>query len=74
MAVWPFWLRGVGREPYNFWQDFLGTFRSSDVIKALWLVVPPAFVVAQTWVMFNATRLQWKKAVVASSQQKSRID
>ncbi|MCO5733995.1 hypothetical protein [Rhizobium sp. SSA_523] len=32
-------------QDYNFWADLLATFRASpDAIKALWLVVPPAFV------------------------------
>lgn len=30
---------------YNFWQDFFDTYQSlSDWMKALWLIVPPAFV------------------------------
>ncbi len=30
---------------YNFWQDFFDTYQSlSDGTKALWLIVPPAFV------------------------------
>ncbi|MDQ0998097.1 hypothetical protein QFZ34_003279 [Phyllobacterium ifriqiyense] len=29
---------------YNFWADFLDTFQSSpDWIKALWLLIPPGF-------------------------------
>jgi hypothetical protein len=40
---------------YNFWQDFLGTFRSSsDAIKALWLIVPPSFVLVLAWIVLNA--------------------
>ena len=32
-------------EDYNFWQDFFDTYQSlSDGTKALWLIVPPAFV------------------------------
>ncbi len=32
-------------EDYNFWADVLNTFKlSADWIKALWIVVPPAFV------------------------------
>jgi len=32
-------------EDYNFWQDFFDTYQSlSDPTKALWLIVPPAFV------------------------------
>ena len=31
-------------QDYNFWADLLDTFQSSaDWIKALWLIVPPAF-------------------------------
>ncbi|RFC67516.1 hypothetical protein [Mesorhizobium sp. GR13] len=34
-------------EPYNFWQDFFATFRSSpDAIKALWLIAPTIFAAA----------------------------
>lgn len=33
--------------PYNFWQDFFDTYQSlADWIKALWLVVPPLFMLA----------------------------
>ncbi|MBA8901488.1 hypothetical protein [Phyllobacterium sp. P30BS-XVII] len=29
---------------YNFWQDFFDTYQSlSDLLKVLWLIVPPAF-------------------------------
>ena len=32
-------------DDYNFWQDFFDTYQSlSDPTKALWLIVPPAFV------------------------------
>jgi hypothetical protein len=32
-------------EDYNFWQDFFDTYQSlSDPTKALWLIVPPDFV------------------------------
>jgi hypothetical protein len=31
-------------DDYNFWQDFFDTYQSlSDWMKALWLIVPPAF-------------------------------
>lgn len=34
----------VRMNDYNFWADFLDTFQSSpDWIKALWLLVPPGF-------------------------------
>jgi hypothetical protein len=36
-------------EPYNFWQDFFDTYQSlSDWIKALWLIVPPVFILGLT--------------------------
>ncbi len=29
---------------YNFWQNFFDTYQSlSDLLKVLWLIVPPAF-------------------------------
>lgn len=32
---------------YNFWRDLLDTFQSStDWIKALWLIIPPLFLLA----------------------------
>ena len=32
---------------YNFWADLLDTFKSSpDWIKALWLTIPPGFLLA----------------------------
>jgi hypothetical protein len=32
-------------DSYNFWQDFFDTYQSlSDPTKALWLIVPAAFV------------------------------
>ena len=37
---------------YNFWADLLDTFQSSaDWIKALWLLIPPAFVLALIWLI-----------------------
>lgn len=34
-------------ENYSFWQDFFDTYQSlSDGMKALWLIVPPAFLLA----------------------------
>ena len=39
-------------EDYNFWADLLDTFQSSaDWIKALWLIVPPGFVLALIWLI-----------------------
>jgi len=44
-------------ENYNFWQDFFSTYRSSpDAIKALWLIVPPTFVVAAAQIALRAFR------------------
>jgi len=38
-------LRQMG--DYNFWADLLDTFQSSpDWIKALWLLIPPGFLLA----------------------------
>jgi len=35
---------------YNFWADMLDTFQSSpDWIKALWLLIPPAFLLVLFW-------------------------
>lgn len=32
-------------QDYNFWQDFFDTYQSlPDWIKALWLIIPPAFI------------------------------
>ncbi|PYE86656.1 hypothetical protein [Phyllobacterium leguminum] len=32
-------------ESYNFWQDFFDTYQSlPDWLKALWLIIPPAFI------------------------------
>ena len=34
-------------EDYNFWADFFDTYQSlSDWVKILWLIVPPAFLLA----------------------------
>lgn len=39
---------------YNFWQDFFDTYQSlSDWMKALWLVVPPVFVLGFTALMMH---------------------
>ena len=41
-------------EDHNFWADLLDTFQSSaDWIKALWLVIPPGFVLALIWLFFR---------------------
>ncbi|MBX3596503.1 MAG: hypothetical protein KF874_02925 [Rhizobiaceae bacterium] len=48
-------------EQYNFWQDFFASYRSSsDAIKALWLISPPAFIVSLAWVVLNARRRKAK--------------
>ncbi len=37
-------------EDYNFWADVLNTFKlSAEWVKALWLVIPPAFVFGLIW-------------------------
>ncbi len=37
-------------EDYNLWADLLDTFQTSpEWIKALWLLIPPAFVLALIW-------------------------
>lgn len=47
---------GFRMESYSIWQDFFATYRSSpDTIKALWLIVPPAFVIALVWVVLKAS-------------------
>ncbi len=34
-------------ENYNFWQDLFDTYQSlSEIIKILWLIVPPMFILA----------------------------
>ncbi len=34
-------------DSYNFWRDLLDTYQSlSDGLKLMWLVIPPAFVLA----------------------------
>ena len=44
-------------EPYSFWQDLFYTYRSSsDTIKALWLITPPAFVLGLIWVFVTSIR------------------
>jgi len=44
-------------EPYNFWQDFFNTYRlSSDAIKALWLILPPGFLLGAIWIIVNRPR------------------
>ncbi|MCO5064205.1 MAG: hypothetical protein M9924_07275 [Rhizobiaceae bacterium] len=38
-------------DSYSFWQDFFISYRASpDAIKALWLTMPPAFVLMLAWV------------------------
>ena len=37
-------------EDYNFWADVLDTYETSaDWLKVLWLIIPPAFVLALVW-------------------------
>ncbi len=41
-------------EDYNFWADLLDTFQSSaEWVKALWIVVPPGFVLGLIWLFFR---------------------
>ena len=50
-------------QDYNFWADLLFTFQSSpDWIRALWLLVPPGFVLAvMAMVMRFGLALRWRK-------------
>lgn len=63
-----------GRHPmqdYNLWADLLATFRASpDFIKALWLLVPPGFVLGMMALAVWMVRLRWraKPAPQAPSQ------
>ncbi len=44
-------------EQYNFWRDFFDTYQSlADWIKALWLIVPPAFVLGFAALVMHAGR------------------
>jgi hypothetical protein len=48
---------------YNFWKDFFDTYQSlSDVLKALWLVVPPAFLLGLIALVMRY-RLAAKRAI-----------
>ena len=48
----------VRMEDYNFWADVLNTFRSvNDWVKALWLVVPPIFILGLIKMALTARRL-----------------
>ena len=50
---------------YNFWADLLDTFQSSsDFIKALWLLVPPTFLLALI-AMLMRFRIASKRAEIA---------
>ena len=41
-------------EDYNLWADLLDTFQSSaEWVKALWLAIPPAFVLGLIWLFFR---------------------
>lgn len=49
-------------QDYNFWADLLATFRASpDFIKALWLIVPPGFLLGVMG--FVAWVLRWRSMV-----------
>lgn len=42
---------------YSFWQDVFDTYQSlPDWLKALWMLVPPAFVLALTWLLRRPRR------------------
>jgi hypothetical protein len=44
-------------EDVSAWQAFLGTYQSlTDWIKALWLIVPPAFIFAMTALLMRGRR------------------
>jgi hypothetical protein len=50
-------------ESYNFWQDFFDTYQSlSDWMKALWLIVPPAFLLGLIALVMRY-RLAAKRAI-----------
>ncbi len=39
---------------YNFWQDFFDTYQSlSDLVKILWLIVPPIFILGLVALIFH---------------------
>lgn len=41
-------------ENYNFWQDFFDTYQSSpDIIKALWILIVPGFVLGLVAILRN---------------------
>lgn len=46
--------KGVHMNDYNFWSDLLDTFQSSpDWIKALWLLIPPGFLLGLVALMLR---------------------
>ncbi len=48
-------------QDYNLWADLLATFRASpDAIKALWLLVPPVFVLGLLGLAIWTLRLRIK--------------
>lgn len=50
-------------EQYNFWRDFFDTYQSlADWIKALWLIVPPAFVLGFAALVMHAGRTRASEA------------
>ena len=53
--------RGARMDGYNFWKDLLDTYQSlSDGMKALWLIVPAAFVLGLSWLILR-TRVALRK-------------
>ena len=46
-------------ENYSFWKEFFDAYRSSsDLIKALCIVVPPSALLGMTWIVLNAPFFQ----------------
>ena len=55
----------VPMDHYNFWQDFFDTYQSlSNWTKALWLIVPPAFVLGLIALILR-TRVALRKVETA---------
>lgn len=55
---------------YNFLADLLATFRASpDFIKALWLVIPPIFMLAVIGLLVWALRLRMRPKPEAAPRQ-----
>ena len=63
-------------EHYNLWQDFFDTYQSlSDATKALWLIVPAAFVLGLVALILR-TRValrKWRRRSAATSFMPSTV-